>query len=290
LPRSHTFTAIAATVTALLAFAGNSILCRLALASGAIDPASFTAIRVVSGAVVLALIFIAVRRGAAIAQRGSWLAAAMLFLYAVSFSYAYVSLGAASGALILFGCVQGTMIAVALYRGDRPTIVELLGWLCAIAGFAALLLPGATSPSTPAAAMMSIAGVAWGVYSILGKKESDALAATTANFLRSVIFTIPLVAMTIAHSRIETAGLLLAVCSGALTSGLGYVIWYIAVKHLTSLRAALVQLSVPAVTALGGVVLLAEPLSPRIALSGTAIIGGVLVALLGKAGGADAGK
>jgi drug/metabolite transporter (DMT)-like permease len=289
-PRSHTFTAIAATVTSMLAFAGNSILCRLALASGAIDPASFTAIRLISGAIALVLICIAVRRDAANAKRGSWLAAAMLFLYAVCFSYAYVSLGAASGALILFGCVQGTMIAVALYRGDRPTIVELLGWVCAVAGLAALLLPGATAPSIPAAAMMAIAGIAWGVYSILGRKESDALAATTANFLRSVIFAIPLVAMTFAHSRIETAGILLAVCSGALTSGLGYVIWYIALTHLTSLRAAVVQLSVPAITALGGVMLLAEPLSLRIALSGTAIIGGVLVALLGKARWVNANK
>jgi drug/metabolite transporter (DMT)-like permease len=274
----------------MLAFAGNSILCRLALASGSIDPASFTAIRVASGAVALAIICIGLRRDLVIANRGSWLAAAMLFLYAAGFSFAYVSLGAASGALILFGCVQGTMIAVALYRGDRPTVVELLGWFCAIAGLTALLLPGATAPPVPAAAMMATAGIAWGVYSILGKKESDALAATTANFLRSVIFAIPLVAMSFSHSRFEAAGVLLAICSGALTSGLGYVIWYVAITHLTSLRAALVQLSVPAITALGGVILLAEPLSPRVTLSGTAIIGGVLVALLGKARSANANK
>ncbi len=280
--RSRTLTAIAATVTAMLAFAGNSILCRLALASMSIDPASFTAIRIVSGAVALTLICVAVRRNSAIVKRGSWLAAAMLFVYAVCFSYAYVSLGAASGALVLFGCVQGTMIAVALYRGDRPTVVEFLGWFCAIAGLAALLLPGATALSVAAAALMAAAGIAWGVYSILGKKEPDALAATTANFLRSAVFAVPLFAMTFGHSKIETTGLLLAVCSGALTSGLGYVIWYIALTHLTSLRAALVQLSVPAITALGGVMLLAEPVSLRVALSGAAIIGGVLVALLGR--------
>jgi drug/metabolite transporter (DMT)-like permease len=288
--RSHAFTAIATTVIAMLAFAGNSILCRLALASGDIDPASFTAIRLASGAAALALICVAVRRDLAIVKRGSWLAAAMLFLYAVFFSYAYVSLGAATGALILFGCVQGTMIAFAVYRGDRPTVVELLGWLCAVAGLATLLLPGASAPSIPAAAVMAAAGIAWGVYSILGKKESDALAATTTNFLRSVIFAIPLVATTFANARIETAGLLLAVCSGALTSGLGYVIWYVALTYLTSLRAALVQLSVPAIAALGAVMLLAEPLTLQIGLSGTAIIGGVLVALLGKAKLANAGK
>jgi drug/metabolite transporter (DMT)-like permease len=274
----------------MLAFAGNSILCRLALASGAIDPASFTAIRVVSGAVALALICVAVRRDVAIAKCGSWLASTMLFLYAVCFSYAYVSLAAATGALILFGCVQGTMIAVALYRGNRPTVVELAGWLCAVAGLAALLLPGASAPSLSAAALMVSAGIAWGIYSILGKKESDALAATTANFLRSVILAIPLVAIIYAHGRIESAGLLLAICSGALTSGLGYVIWYIAIAQLTALRAALVQLSVPAITALGGVLLLAEPLDLRVALSGTAIIGGVMVALLGKARWAMADK
>ncbi len=290
MPRSHALTAIAATVIAMLAFAGNSILCRLALATMAIDPASFTAIRLTSGAVALALICVAVRRNSAVAKRGSWLAAAMLFLYAMFFSYAYVSLGAATGALILFGCVQGTMIAIALYRGDRPTVVELLGWLCAIAGLAVLLLPGASAPSIPAAAMMAAAGIAWGVYSILGKRESDALAATTANFVRSVIFALPLVAMTFAEAEIETAGLMLALCSGALTSGMGYVLWYVALTYLTSLRAALVQLSVPAITALGGVMLLAEPLTLQIALSGTAIIGGVMVALLGRAKSEHANK
>ncbi len=280
--RSRTLTAIAATVTAMLAFAGNSILCRLALAGGSIDPASFTALRLISGAVALAILCSAVRRDTGIARRGSWPAAAMLFLYAIAFSYAYVSLSAATGALILFGCVQGTMIAVALYRGDRPTCIELLGWLCAIAGLITLLLPGAKAPSPSAAMLMGTAGIAWGVYSILGKKEPDALAATTANFLRSVIFVLPVVAFTFADATVETAGLLLAVSSGALTSGMGYVIWYIVVTHMTSLRAALVQLSVPAITAFGGVLLLAEPLSLRVSLSGSAILGGVLIALVGK--------
>ncbi|HSD70120.1 MAG TPA: DMT family transporter [Woeseiaceae bacterium] len=268
----------------MLAFAGNSILCRLALHSGAIDPASFTVVRLLSGAIVLALICAVVRRGLPVLRRGSWIAAAMLFIYAACFSYAYVSLVAATGALVLFGCVQGTMIAFALSRGERPTAVEMLGWACAVAGLMALLFPGAEAPSVPAATMMAAAGIAWGVYSILGKKEADALAATSANFLRSVVLALPLLLVGLADGRPRASGMLLAVCSGALTSGLGYVIWYTALSYLSSLRAALVQLTVPAITAAGGVLLLAEPLTPRVSYSGLAIVGGVLVALLGKAG------
>lgn len=267
----------------MLAFAGNSILCRLALHSGSIDPASFTVVRLLSGAIVLALICAVVRRGLPVLGRGSWLAAAMLFIYAACFSYAYVSLVAATGALVLFGCVQGTMIAFALSRGDRPTAVELLGWACAVAGLMALLFPGAEAPSVPAATMMAAAGIAWGIYSILGKKEADALAATSANFLRSVVLALPLLLVGLADGRPRASGMLLAVCSGALTSGLGYVIWYTALSYLSSLRAALVQLTVPAITAAGGVLLLTEPLTPRVSYSGLAIVGGVLVALLGKA-------
>ncbi|MDH5502367.1 MAG: DMT family transporter [Gammaproteobacteria bacterium] len=275
---------IAATVVAMLAFAGNSILCRMALANGSIDAASFTAIRLISGAIALALVMLLSRSGRHFVSHGSWLGAITLFLYAAFFSFAYISLAAATGALLLFGSVQGTMIAVALYRGERPVGIEVLGWLIAVAGLVVLMLPGATAPSPGAALYMAAAGVAWGVYSILGKKQTDALAATCANFMRSVVFVVPLLAISIAELTTSWNGLLLAVCSGALTSGLGYAIWYVALRHLSSLQGALVQLSVPAIAALGGVVLLSEALTLQTGLSGLAILGGVLVALAGKAG------
>jgi drug/metabolite transporter (DMT)-like permease len=281
-PRSHRLIATGTTLLAMVAFAGNSILCRLALVSGAIDPASFTGIRLASGAIALALIVGANRRNFSVLSRGSWFAASMLFLYAVLFSYAYVELAAATGALILFGFVQGTMICVALYRGERPQRIEILGWLMAVAGLVALLLPGARSPPGLAALMMASAGIAWGVYSILGMKKGDPLAATAANFLRSALFVLLLVAMTAGSSSFSLYGVVLAVCSGVLTSGLGYVIWYVALNHLTSLQAALVQLSVPAIAAAGGVTLLSETLTLQFLHSGTAILGGVLIALVGK--------
>jgi drug/metabolite transporter (DMT)-like permease len=282
-PHLRGLAGISATLIAMLAFAGNSILCRLALMSGSIDPAMFTAIRLLSGALALALILAATRRQPVGMARGSWHAGTMLFLYAVCFSYAYVSLGAATGALILFGFVQASMIFLALYRGDRPLGIEMIGWLFAAGGLLSLLLPGARSPSPAAALMMAVAGIAWGIYSILGKKEADALAATSANFLRSLVFVIPLVMFAIARNTLSVEGILLATASGALTSGVGYVIWYRALKHLTSLQAALVQLSVPAITAIGGAVLLAEALTLPVVMAGAAIVGGVLIALIGKA-------
>jgi drug/metabolite transporter (DMT)-like permease len=266
----------------MLAFAGNSILCRMALMDGSIDPASFTAIRLLAGALTLAVVMLATRRGQNANARGSWAAAAMLFLYAVGFSYAYVSLGAATGALILFGFVQATMISVALYRGERPVGIEVLGWLVAIAGLTALLLPGASSPGWLAAGLMASAGIAWGIYSILGKNQPDPLSATGANFLRSTVFVLVLSALTVSRFELSSEGVLLAIISGALTSGIGYVVWYAALNYLSSLQAALVQLSVPALAAAGGALLLTEVLTLQIVLSGLAILGGLCIALLGK--------
>jgi drug/metabolite transporter (DMT)-like permease len=267
----------------MLAFSGNSILCRLALRDGSMDPATFTTIRLVSGALALALILMVTRRKIAMRHRGSWLAALMLFLYAAFFSYAYVNLTAATGALILFGFVQATMIVLALFRGDRPFTIEIAGWLVAAAGLVVMLLPGVRTPPLPAAVTMAVAGIAWGVYSIAGKGQADALAATGANFLRSLVFALPLLAMVSANIQVSSRGILLAVCSGALTSGMGYVIWYVAVRYLTSLQAALVQLSVPAITAAAGAILLAEHLTLQTVVTGAAIIGGVLLAVVGKA-------
>ena len=275
--------AVSYTVLAMLAFAGNSIICRMALRDAAIDPASFTSIRLASGAFALVIIFAVTRRGNRVTGHGSWAAALMLFLYAVCFSYAYVSLDAAAGALILFGFVQATMIVIALAAGERPRASEWLGWLLALSGLVWLLLPGAQAPPLVGAALMAASGVAWGVYSIQGRTQTDALGATTANFIRTLLAVVLLTVLTTGAMKITPAGLLLAALSGALTSGVGYVLWYAALDHLSSIRAALVQLSVPAIAAAGGVLLLGEPLSRRLVLAGLLILGGICLAVLGKA-------
>jgi drug/metabolite transporter (DMT)-like permease len=274
--------AITLTTLALLAFAGNSILCRMALKDGEIDAAGFTSIRLISGAIALLLI-VAVKSGDMnLRQNGSWLSASMLFLYALGFSYAYVDLGAGTGALILFGLVQATMIIAALINGDRPTAVEILGWVLATAGLIYLVLPGVEAPSAAGSVLMGIAGIAWGIYSIRGRSESDPAASTASNFIRSVAF-IPLVfAASFQSLHWTTTGVALAVLSGAITSGIGYVLWYAALRHLKTIQAALVQLSVPAIAALGGVALLSEPLSRRLIISSGLILGGIMVALVWK--------
>lgn len=274
--------AVSYTVLAMLAFAGNSIICRLALRDAAIDPASFTGIRLAAGALALVLIFAVTRRGQSVAGHGDWAAGLMLFLYAVLFSYAYISLNAAAGALILFGFVQATMIVMALAAGDRPSASEWLGWLLALGGLVWLLLPGSEAPPLGGALLMAASGIAWGVYSIQGRAQSDALAATTANFARTLIAVALLAVLTTGAMRMTPAGVLLAILSGALTSGVGYVLWYAALDYLSSIQAALVQLSVPAIAAVAGVLLLAEPLSSRLVFAGLLILGGICLAVLGK--------
>lgn len=277
-----TLRAASYTTLAMLAFAGNSILCRLALRDGAIDPATFTSVRLASGAITLWLIFRLTRRGASIRQHGGWLSAGALFLYAICFSYAYISLSAGAGALILFGFVQATMIMIGLWSGDRPGIAEWIGWSIAFAGLVWLLLPGVEAPSAAGAALMAAAGIAWGIYSVRGRGESDALAATASNFLLSLAFVAVVLTVTVGDAEISGPGLLLAVLSGALTSGIGYVIWYVALEHLSAMQAALVQLSVPAIAAAGGVLLLSEPLSMRLLVSSILVLGGICLALARK--------
>jgi drug/metabolite transporter (DMT)-like permease len=275
------------TSLAMLAFAGNSLLCRAALrdpeAGPEIDPATFTAVRLVCGALVLLLILSLSRRSSRAAmKRGGWWAAAALFLYAACFSYAYLSLDAGTGALILFGFVQATMILHALTRGERPGLADWGGWSLAAIGLVWLLAPGASAPNWAGATLMATAGIAWGGYSLLGKRQSQPLEATAANFSRALVF-VPLLALpallTGADSFISAHGLLLAITSGALTSGLGYVLWYAAVSLLSSMQAALVQLSVPALAAAGGVMLLGETPTLRLAASGLLILGGMSLAL-----------
>ena len=275
--RAATYTSIA-----MLAFAGNSILCRMALRDGAIDPASFTSVRLLSGALALLLIVRLTSKDSSVREHGNWTSAFVLFIYAACFSYAYISLSAGAGALILFGFVQGTMIAMALWSGDRPNVSEWLGWLLAFGGLVWLLIPGIEAPATVGATLMALAGIAWGVYSIRGRKQTNALLSTCSNFVYSIAFVIILTAITISSADVTGRGILLAVISGAITSGVGYVIWYAALNYLRTMQAALVQLSVPAIAAAGGVILLAEPVSLRLLTSGALILGGISLALVQK--------
>ncbi|VTU24366.1 threonine and homoserine efflux system [Variovorax sp. SRS16] len=266
---------------AMLAFAANSLLCRLALQHGGIDPASFGSIRLVSGAITLAVV---VRlRSAPPASRASWLAAAMLFAYVAFFSFAYVSLPAGTGALILFGAVQVTMLGAGLRAGERFGPAGWFGLVLAIAGLAYLVSPGIAAPPLLGAAWMAVAGVAWGVYSLLGRGVADPLAATARNFVRAAPFALVLSIVFAASAHADRAGIALAIASGALSSGIGYVIWYAALPRLSAMRAATLQLSVPLIAAFGGVLFLSEAITPRLAVACVMILGGIALVLTGKA-------
>lgn len=272
------------TLLALIAFAGNSLLCRAALAHTGIDAASFTLVRLLSGAVVLGLLAWW-RRGAA-SGRGNWLSAFALFAYAAAFSFAYVQLSAAAGALLLFGAVQATMIAHGLWSGERLRPLQLGGLLLACGGLVGLVLPGLSAPPLVAALLMMMAGIAWGVYSLRGRGAGDPLRVTAGNFLRAVPMAALLSVLLFGQASPDPAGLGYAVLSGALASGVGYAIWYTALPFLKSVTAASVQLSVPVIAALGGVLLLGEPLTPRLLAASAAILGGVaLVVLLARSPG-----
>jgi drug/metabolite transporter (DMT)-like permease len=269
----------ALTVLALIAFAGNSVFCRLALAGPIIDPASYTAVRLITGAVTLWIIAAFRRKESFGKSGGSWISASMLFLYAVTFSFAYISLSAGTGALILFAAVQITMITVGLYAGERPETLEWLGLLIAISGLIYLVSPGITAPSILGSLLMAIAGIAWGVYSLRGRDASDPVGATTDNFLRTVPLAVGVVLLWLPTLTITPMGFLWAALSGSITSGAGYVLWYAALPHLTATRAATVQLGVPVLAALAGVVVLSEAISLRLVISAVAILGGVGLAV-----------
>ena len=269
----------ALTVLALIAFAGNSVFCRLALAGPIIDPASYTAVRLVAGAVILWMIAVFRRKESFGKSGGSWISAAMLFLYAVTFSFAYISLSAGTGALILFAAVQITMIAVGLYTGERPEILEWLGLVIAIVGLIYLVSPGITAPSIVGSALMATAGIAWGVYSLRGRGASDPVGVTTDNFLRTVPLVIGLILLWLPTLTMTPMGFLWAALSGSITSGVGYVLWYAALPHLTTTRAATVQLAVPVLAAVGGIAVLSEAISLRLVISAVVILGGVGLAV-----------
>ncbi|WP_328589860.1 DMT family transporter [Derxia lacustris] len=273
----------------MLAFAGNSLLCRAALLRTAIDPASFTALRLLSGAAMLMLLAAWRQRragqpagaahdcGPALAR---WWSPLALFAYAAGFSFAYAQLGAATGALLLFGAVQATMIGASLWRGERLCARQRSGLGLALAGLAVLLLPGWAAPPPGPALLMLGAGVAWAVYSLRGRAARDPLAASAMNFARAALAGLALVAAFGARLSIDGTGLALALASGALASGLGYVFWYAALPHLTGSAAATVQLSVPVLTALGGVALLGELPGPQLLAAGVAILGGIALVLV----------
>lgn len=268
------------TALAMLAFAGNSLLCRIALRDTAIDPASFTALRIGSGALILALLLRS--RGAQPTAGGSWMAALALFSYAAFFSFAYRELSAATGALLLFGAVQMTMMGFGLFSGERLGGIKLVGLALALGGLVALLLPGLSAPPASGAALMAAAGISWGVYSILGRSLGEPIAATGGNFMRALPLAAALALTAVNRSSIDLHGAAYAVASGAVTSGLGYVIWYAALPSLKATQAAIVQLSVPAIAALGGALLLAEPITGRLLLASTAILGGIALTTMGR--------
>lgn len=293
------------TLLAMLAFAANSILCRLALTQTAIDPAGFTLVRIASGAASLWLIARTTGHAKAGAGAGSWRGAAALLGYAAAFSFAYLTMTAGTGALLLFGAVQATMILVGLYRGERLVPLQWGGLALALGGLALLLAPGLSAPDPLGALLMVAAGAAWGVYSLLGRTSRDPIATTAGNFLRAAPMAAVLALLaaligpmlggsmlggsTLGGStlgggvRWDQEGLVYAVLSGALASGVGYSIWYAALPALTAARAASVQLSVPVITALAAVLALGERITPVLALSSVAVLGGIALVIVGKA-------
>ena len=293
------------TILALLAFAANSLLCRLALRGGAIDPASFTVVRLVAGAVMLVVVGMIkthrthrtrrthrtdkTHRTRRTLRTEALLPALMLFVYAAGFSFAYVGVSAGTGALILFGAVQVTMLVVAMARGERLGLIQWAGLAAAVGGITWMVLPGLEAPSPISGALMVTAGAAWGLYSVHGRGSPDPLGQTRRNF----ILTLPLAAVLglawLPRLQASRTGLLLAVISGAVTSGLGYVIWYRALRGLSGVAAALVQLATPVLAAIGGILFLSEPLGSRLVISTLLVLGGIGVAILSKERAAPSG-
>jgi drug/metabolite transporter (DMT)-like permease len=267
------------TSMAMVAFAGNSLLCRSALKATAIDAGSFTTIRLVSGALTLWLV--ARTRGDA-PGAGNWPSAFALFAYAAGFSFAYLSLTAATGALLLFGAVQATMIGYGIWKGERLRRLQLVGLALAIGGLVVLLMPGLSAPPLLGSALMLGAGVAWGIYSLRGRGAGDPTRVTAGNFLRAAPIAAALSIVMLSEVSLDNAGVWYAVASGALASGIGYAIWYTALPALKATSAATVQLSVPVIAAVGGIVLLGEPLTLRLVLASVAILGGIALVIVKK--------
>jgi len=268
------------TLLAMIAFAGNSLLCRAALKQTSIDAASFTFVRVFSGAAALWLIM--KMRGAAWKEAGNWSSALALFAYAAAFSFAYNGLSAGTGALLLFGAVQATMILWGFRRGERLHTIQIVGLVVAVTGLVVLLLPGLSAPPLSGSILMLGAGGAWGIYSLRGKVEKNPVSSTAGNFLRAVPLAAIVSIMLLPWARLDRAGIGYAVISGAIASGLGYVIWYTALSGLKAASAATVQLSVPVLAATGGILLLGEPITFRYLIASIAVLGGIALVVIEK--------
>ena len=272
------------TFLATAAFAGNSLLCRWALKDTVIDAASFTSVRIATGALALWIIYRLRNRihSTNSAATGNWPSALALFTYATTFSYAYVNLATGTGALLLFAAVQITMMFYAFWKGERFHIKQSLGLITAIAGTVWLLLPNVSAPHLTDAMLMLTAGVAWAIYSLRGKKATDAINVTTGNFMLATVFTLGLSLTLISKVSIDTLGMLLAATSGAITSGVGYVVWYAALKRLTINNAAVVQLSVPIIAAIGGAIFLNDVITLRLIIASITTLSGIGLALMSQ--------
>ena len=277
-PRMKPGRVLILTSLAMIAFAANSLLCRVALRRMTIDAATFSSIRIISGALVLW--FIATVRSGKMRESSSWLSAAALFAYVGAFSFAYNSLTAATGALLLFAAVQSTMISWGLLRGEQIQARQWTGVIIALGGLVWLVLPGVAAPPIAGSVLMLTAGVAWGAYSIRGKNAKDPVAATAGNFLRAVPMTVLLSVICLSQARSDGVGILYATISGAITSGIGYVIWYSALPGLTAASAATVQLSAPVLAAIGGILFLGEQLTPRFVIASIAVLGGIALVIM----------
>ena len=268
---------VALTFFTLIAFASNSVLCRLALAPGLIGAGTFTGVRLLSGAMMLMLLV--ALRGRATAVQGSWGSAVALFAYAAPFSFAYLRIPAGVGALVLFGTVQATMIGSDLLKGKRLRSTELAGLILAVSGLTVLTLPGVSAPDPAGVGLMIVAGVAWGIYSLRGRAAIDPLKSTATNFSRSLLFAMPLGIASLRYETFTLPGVSYAIASGAMASGLGYALWYTALRGLTATQAGIVQLLVPALAAIGGILLLGESVSLRLLFAGLTILAGVALAV-----------
>jgi drug/metabolite transporter (DMT)-like permease len=275
---------IASTIFALLAFAANSVLCRLALGDNAIDASSFTIIRLLSGIIILILVLQLTRKPNEIKpkSKGSWLAAGMLFIYAIAFSFGYISLDTGTGALILFGAVQITMIMASVISGNKLHFTEWGGLIIAFSGFVYLIVPSLVTPSFKGFILMAVSGIAWGLYTLAGRTSKNPLSDTAYNFMRTSPFILILIIFGLNDAHITPMGILLAVLSGAVASGIGYFVWYIALRGLSVTQAAVVQLFVPVIAAAGGIVFANELITLRLVESSALVLGGILTVILGR--------